>query len=287
MKNLKLAVSQGFAKCKRATVKNAPTLFAIAGGVMSVTAIVLAVADTPYALDRLKEAKEEKGEDLTAWEKVKTAGPCYFDAALTEIGAISCIYASTHVSNRRLASLTAAYSMTEEAFKHYRDCAEKVVGTKKQRDIDEAVALNSSEKFVKEGEMRDDDFVFTGQGIDYIMDGFTGTKFRGSIDGVRSAFLIDGNMKLIRDGEIRIEDIYDNRKIGLKAGDYGAVAHVMGFDREKCKTTTSSDEQYIKLKTASREIRFADGQTHNVWIFTYVPTLLDTYEDEYDWRHWY
>lgn len=55
--------------------RNASTVLTCLGGVGVVVTSVMAVKATPKALEKLENAEQEKGEQLSKWEKVKIAGP--------------------------------------------------------------------------------------------------------------------------------------------------------------------------------------------------------------------
>ena len=54
--------------------RNASTVLTCLGGVGVVATTVLAVKATPKALQLIEEEKQKKGEELSKWEVVKTAG---------------------------------------------------------------------------------------------------------------------------------------------------------------------------------------------------------------------
>ena len=70
---------------KRFVKKNASTILTTIGGTGVVITSVMAVKAIPKALKMLEKAKEEKGEELTNFEIVKTAGLAYIPATVTGI----------------------------------------------------------------------------------------------------------------------------------------------------------------------------------------------------------
>ena len=60
--------------------RNASTILTCAGGVGVVATAVVAVKDTPKAMQIIEQAEEVKGESLTVVEKIKYAGPVYIPA---------------------------------------------------------------------------------------------------------------------------------------------------------------------------------------------------------------
>ena len=57
--------------------RNASTILTCIGATGVVATAVMVAKEAPKALSLLEDAKEEKGEELTKWEKVKIAGPVY------------------------------------------------------------------------------------------------------------------------------------------------------------------------------------------------------------------
>lgn len=55
--------------------RNASTVLTCLGGARVVVTSVMAVKATPKALKKIETAEQEKGEQLSKWEKVKIAGP--------------------------------------------------------------------------------------------------------------------------------------------------------------------------------------------------------------------
>lgn len=62
--------------------RNASTILTGLASIGVVTTAVMAVKATPKALRLLEEAEQEKGEELTKWEKVKTAGSSYIPSVI-------------------------------------------------------------------------------------------------------------------------------------------------------------------------------------------------------------
>lgn len=55
--------------------RNTSTVLTALGGAGVVVTSVMAVKATPKALKKIETAEQEKGEQLSKWEKVKIAGP--------------------------------------------------------------------------------------------------------------------------------------------------------------------------------------------------------------------
>ena len=114
------------------------SLFACTGVVATA---VLAVKATPKAMTLLKEGQEtRRGEPLTVWEKVKTAGPCYLPAVGTGLGTIGLIFGSSFLSRRMNAQLAAGCGLMNQYYRRYQEKVREVVGPEKEREIRQEIA---------------------------------------------------------------------------------------------------------------------------------------------------
>ena len=137
-----------FAKAaRRSAGKNASKILgglAITGGI---TAVYFAVTATPKAMILLDEKKKELGvEKLDAKTIIKTAGPVYIPTALSMVLSAGCVIGAIHVDERRNAALAAACTLSESALKTYQDKVIETIGTEKETEIREAVALDKMAK---------------------------------------------------------------------------------------------------------------------------------------------
>lgn len=117
---------------------------AITGGI---TAVYFAVTATPKAMILLEEKKKELGvEKLDAKTIVKTAAPVYIPTALSMGVSIGCIIGAIHVDERRNAALAAACTLSETALKTYQDKVLETIGSEKEQEIRETIALEKMAK---------------------------------------------------------------------------------------------------------------------------------------------
>jgi hypothetical protein len=119
-------------KCKTATVLT----FIGAAGVVA-TAVTTA-KQTPKALRLLKEASDEKGEELTFAEKATAMLPAYLPAIVTGSATILCIFGANILNKRSQASLVSAYGLLDQRFKDY------------QRKLIELYGQDAHEKIITE-----------------------------------------------------------------------------------------------------------------------------------------
>lgn len=89
------------------------------GGVIGTT--ILAVKATPKALTLLDEAKQQKGDELTIEEIVKTAWKPYIPAMISGFSTVACILGTNYLNTKSQASLMSAYALLDNYYKEYRN----------------------------------------------------------------------------------------------------------------------------------------------------------------------
>lgn len=116
--------------------RSSPTILTCVSAVGVVATAVMAVKATPKAIILLEEAKDDKGEDLTKLEIVRTAGLVYIPAALIGLSTITCIIGIKVLSKRNQASLASAYALLSDSYRRYRKAANTIYG----EDADSKIA---------------------------------------------------------------------------------------------------------------------------------------------------
>lgn len=134
--------------------RNAPTILTCLGAVGVVATTITAVKSTPKALTLLKTAKEEKGEELTKFEKFKIAGPVYIPSAITGAATIACIFGSNIISKNQQATLMSAYALLDNSYKEYKKKTDELYGEEAGRQIRGEIA---KDKYPGDGFSLDDD----------------------------------------------------------------------------------------------------------------------------------
>lgn len=125
---------------KRFCKRNASTILTTVGGVGVVATSVMAVKATPKALKSLEQAKQEKGEDLTKFEKVKAAGPAYIPSIAVGVGTIACIFGANMLNKRQQATMASAYALLDMKYKDYKNKVKEMYGEEGENKIKEAIA---------------------------------------------------------------------------------------------------------------------------------------------------
>lgn len=158
---------------KSKVVKHGPVILTAIGIAGWGTTVVLAVKETPKALRLIEDAEYEKGEPLTAVEKVKAGYKPYISAAVMATASTACLIGACKVSAGRTAALATAYQLSTTALKDYKEQVVEVVGEKKEQVVRDKVAENK----IKEDPVSNSQIVFTGRGKTRCYDVTSGRYF--------------------------------------------------------------------------------------------------------------
>lgn len=132
-------------KAEKFVKHNGATILTIVGGVGVVATTVMAVKATPKALERLDEAKQEKGEELTQFEKVKVAGKVYIPTVAVGVGTLACIFGANVMNKKQQASLVSAYALVDSSYKEYKQKLKELYGEETHQEIVDAIAAEKAE----------------------------------------------------------------------------------------------------------------------------------------------
>lgn len=120
--------------------RNSSTILSYAGVVGVVATTVMAVKATPKALRLLEEAREEKGENLTGLETIKTVATTYAPSVITGIATIGCILGANVLNKRHQAALTSAYALLDNSYKEFKKKVDELYGEEAGTNIRGAIA---------------------------------------------------------------------------------------------------------------------------------------------------
>lgn len=110
--------------------RHSATILTCLASVGVVGTAVLAVRATPKAVKILEQTKEEKGEDLTFLEIVRTAAPGYIPAAVVGLSTIACVFGANALNKSQQASIMSAYALLDKAYREYKAKLATVPGGK-------------------------------------------------------------------------------------------------------------------------------------------------------------
>lgn len=183
--------------------RNAPTILTYLGATGVVATTIMAVKETPKALSLLEDAKEKKGEKLSKWEIVKTAGPVYFPSVLTGIATITCIVGSNVINKKQQATLISAYALLDSSYREYKKKTDELYGEEAGKNIRSEIA---KDKYTGDDEILDD-------GNELFYDFYSGRYFESTVEHVRLAEY-ETNKALVVNGAVSINQFYEF--LGLK-----------------------------------------------------------------------
>lgn len=165
---------------------------------------IMASRDTIQANDRLLEYRMElDGKPCDKKELVKRIAPCYIPTALTVGATITAIVGAHQTATHKIIAYSSAYTMAQEAATIYRDKVHEIVGEKKAKEIEAAVAKDQITK------SKDDaSAVVIGDGNVLCMDGFSGRFFPSTLEKIRKA-QNDVNYKMNAEMYASLNDFYE------------------------------------------------------------------------------
>lgn len=193
----------------RALVNNSPAILTGLGvtGVVSTAVLVgkgaFSAAAEIDAQSRWAEPPTLKQAFLLTWKN-------YIPAALVGVATITAIIGANSISSRRNAAIISAYSLTDRAFREYRDKVVETIGEGKEEKVRAEVA---QERWNRE-EMDNREIIDLGTGTVLCYDTRSGRSFLSDKETIRKA-QNDINELVINSEYASMNDFY--RKIGLPA----------------------------------------------------------------------
>ena len=142
-------------------IKYAPQIATGVGLGLALVAGVRAVQKTPEAVRLIEKKKEEKKDELTVTETVKTVWRCYLPSVIIFIVACVLIIGGQRISTRRAVAAATACSLYETQLKQYQEAAKEDLGDKKEAEIRTQMARN---EVTSRPPLSTDDIVSTGRG---------------------------------------------------------------------------------------------------------------------------
>lgn len=162
--------------------KRSPEILTGLGITGLLSSTVLAVRSTPEAMRRIGKRKRElQVAELSKTETVKAAWKCYIPAAVTAMISTGCIVGGSTINYKRNMALTAAYALSETAFKDYKEKVEETLAKKDVEKIKDAVAQGNIEK----NPLNEDEVIITKNGNHLCYDITSGRYFRSDINKIK------------------------------------------------------------------------------------------------------
>ena len=133
-------------KIFRGLKSKSPTILCILAAVGVISTAISAVKAKPKADERLKKAREEKGEKLSKAEVVKAVAPCYISTAVIGASTIVCIFGANALNKKKQAMLTSAYGLVQSNYKRYSNEVKRMFGNEAHNDIVKSMAVEDAKK---------------------------------------------------------------------------------------------------------------------------------------------
>ena len=187
--------------------KNGPTILTCIGSIGVVVTSVMAIKATPKAMVLLEDARAEKGDDLTKFEKVMVAGPAYIPTIIVGASTIACVFGANILNQRQQAALMSAYALLDSTYKEYQS---KVVDLYSEEADSRVKKEIAKDKYLGDDKLVDNDVLF--------YDEFSGRYFESTNAKVLEAEY-ETNKKISDHGGVCLNDFY--RALGLEPTRYG------------------------------------------------------------------
>ncbi len=179
------------------------------GAASSISAVVLAIKATPKAVRLIDERKKElEVENLDTAETVKTAWACYIPTVVTETFSIVCLICATTNNNKHNTALTAAYALSENAFREYRDKIIDTIGEQKEKSVRDSIA---KDRIVNNPPLRSETSIIPS-GDQLCYDALSDRYFTSSADKIKKA-QNELNARMLQEQNVSLNDFY--YEIGL------------------------------------------------------------------------
>lgn len=187
------------------------------GGVVATG--VLAAKATPKAIAVLEKAREEKGEELTKFEVVKTAAPAYIPAVVIGVSTIACILGANVLNKRHQAALMSAYAMLDSTYKEYRNKVVELHGEEAEEQLRHEIATGKYKAVIPVSPEKELFFDY------FSMQYFESTE--------KDVLIAEGRFtrNYLESGYASLNDLYDT--LGIPRVDYG---YELGWSQEASGT---------------------------------------------------
>lgn len=198
--------------------ESSPTILAgiAVGGVVYVG--YQAAVDTSKAMKLLKEA--EKDGPLTRADKFKLCWKCYIPTAIASAGTITAMICSNRIGAKRTAALAAACTLSEKAFRDYKEELAKVIDEKDQEKVHDIL----DQKHLGEVPLERGNQVIVPDGKVLCFEAYCGNYFYSNINTIRR-IMNDINDELRSSMYVSLNEVYG--AIGIP---YNKAGEEVGFN---------------------------------------------------------
>lgn len=194
--------------------------------------------DEELKCERIEQIEGVMGDTIvyyrerTLKEKIYLTWKSFIPPVLTGGTTIACIFGAHHIDNKRQVALAAAYSMSEEAAKEFRDKVKETIGEKKVDKIDHEIAQDH----VNRAQYDESTVALTGDGDQLMYDWWSQRYFKSSRTIIEKKVIALQKRMLSYRKNITMNDFY--KELGLSTLPIGDD---FGFKY----STKEDDELYV------------------------------------------
>jgi hypothetical protein len=180
-------------------------------------------------------------EDIDNTEKAKVYAKAYAPTMVIGTATLACIFGSTHINNKRLAALGAAYVLSETSFKEYKDKVKDIIGEAKEQEVEDEIVKDEMRKNpLTNNNIANNAYagMVNEPGTSIWYDTYSGRYLITSAERIRRAEL-ECQRILDKEGAVSINDFYG--QLGVEEVDAGYSQWIRN-DRHK-------DEMTVKISS--------------------------------------
>lgn len=228
MSDITKFVSRQTHELQRTLNKQSPAILAGIGVSGTLATAYLAGRASWKAALIIRESEEAGGvhDDRTERlkERLRLVWMLYLPAGLSAGLTVAAIITGTTVSHRRVAAITAAYSLTDKAFTDYREAVADRFGEIKEKNLRDSIAQSQ----VTESPPQKTELALLTVGQTLCLEGWSGRYFMSDMETLRRAEALI-NLDLDTDGYATLDRFHE--LVGLSG--VGKIAQEMGWRQGK------------------------------------------------------
>lgn len=214
-------------------VSKRKTTIATAIGIAGMIASTIeAVSVTPKAVKRIEEKKKARGisenDKLSIIDTIKTCGDLYFFPAFMIVISSGCIIFAHAEDNKRSAMFAAAYTVSENNFRAYREATKKIVGEDTHNKI---VKESKSSAKTSDG----CSVIVSNNSMQCFIDPMSGREFYSTVTRINDA-INELNYRMFDEMYVSLNDLY--YELGLSSTETGEI---LGWNIDGGKIRVSFD----------------------------------------------
>lgn len=204
-------------------LKNSPYILTGLGCAGVLTTALFTGHSTLKAYMLIKMEEEDRNIELSPKEVLQLTWKCFIPPVLMGTTSVICIIGANTINTNRNAAIAALYSLSETAFREYKDKVVEELGRNKELKVRDTIAKDR----ITNSPVGDRTIIITGNGDVLCYDALSDRYFKSSAEKIRQQVL-ELNYTLMTEMWLSLNDLY--YCIGLPATGLGGQ---VGFDLDK------------------------------------------------------